>query len=358
MRPSTALAPLVLFAAAIAAPAQSSFTGISGEVVGYQHLDGATRAVVRLYAGLADPAESLYIAYSVAGGAATVLETTDPQGFWQAPFGGDTSAAIQPPVIDLYPETAFDSYVTIGAPDASAGNGLTDLGIDWSGWNAGGPLAFADGAWFQLPDTVWTYPVDGRVLLAQVTVTAGEIVSGRFSLDSRTAPGVAYSHTDVAFSVDTGEQGLPYCFGDGSASPCPCGNAGAGGAGCANSGGGGATLLGAGAPSVALDSLTLDSTGLLPGKAALLFAGTIRVSGGSGSVFGDGLRCAGGQVKRLGVRVPGAAGAAQWSGGLAAALGVTGGETRHFQVWYRDAATSPCGSAFNLSSALSVTFTP
>jgi hypothetical protein len=350
--------PLTLLATAGAATAQSSFTGLSHEIVAYPELDGAVRAVVRLYAEYSNPSESVYIAYTVAGGAATVLETSDPQGFWQAPFGGDTSMGIQPAIVALYPETGYDSYVTIGAPDAGGGNGLTDIGIDWTAWNNGGPLQWIDGAWFQIPDTTFTYPVSGRVLLAQLTVTAGETISGRFSLDSRTAPGVSYSNTDVPFVVETDAQGVPFCTEESNPGACPCGNAGSGASGCANSSGIGASLASSGSVSVAADSLTLDSAGLLPGKASLLFAGTSQVNGGSGALFGDGLRCAGGQIRRLGVRIPGAGGTAQWSGGIATALGVTGGETRHFQVWYRDLATSPCGNAFNLSGALSLTFTP
>ena len=352
-----ALAPFVLISTAASAQT-TSFTGVSGEVVSYQSLDGATRAVVRLYAELSDPSESLYVQYTSNNGPATVLETTDPQGFWQAPFGGNTSLAINPAVVDIHPETAYDSYLTIGAPDASGGNGLLEVGMEWDGWNTGGSLSWTDGGVFQLPDTVWTYPVEGRVLLAQVTVTAGEVVSGRFSLDSRIGVGNSFSHTDVPFSVDTGLVGIPHCSDDAAAGPCPCGNAATPGAGCANSSGVGASLTGFGSPSVATDTFGLSAGGLLPGKPALLFSGTALVNGGAGALLGDGLRCAGGQIRRLGVRIPDAAGGTSWVGGIAAELGLSGGETRYFQVWYRDVVSSPCGNAFSLSSALELTVEP
>ena len=42
---------------------------------------------------------------------------------------------------------------------------------------------------------------------------------------------------------------------------------------------------------------------------------------------------------------------------LGVACHIDPGETWHFQGWYRD-PFGPCGSAFNISNAVSVTFTP
>ncbi len=152
--------------------------------------------------------------------------------------------------------------------------------------------------------------------------------------------------------------GVAFCAGDGSASACPCGNAGAPGAGCANSSGAGAVLAGAGSASVAADDLVLGASGLLPGQPALLYAGNNAVNGGAGIVFGDGLRCAGGMLRRLGVRVPDALGMASYGPGLAAQAGWAPGDLRRLQVWYRDPLLSPCGNGFNLTQGLELAFLP
>lgn len=145
-----------------------------------------------------------------------------------------------------------------------------------------------------------------------------------------------------------------YCSGTG----CPCGNDGSAESGCSNSSGAGAVLDGAGSNSVQLDDLLFTASGLLPGQPALLFSGHSQVRGGAGVTFGDGLRCAGGQVSRLAVRVPDVTGTAAWGPGYAAAEGWQSGDSRTFQVWYRDPLGSPCGGQFNLSNGLSVTLTP
>lgn len=152
--------------------------------------------------------------------------------------------------------------------------------------------------------------------------------------------------------------GEGFCYGDGTGGVCPCGNAGGAGEGCANSTGAGARLEGQGTGSVAQDSLQLAASGLLPGKAALLFAGGSAVGGGAGTILGDGLRCAGAPIERLGVRLPGLQGGAEWGPGLIGQQAWSAGQTWRFQVWYRDAAASPCGSGFNLSGAYEVQLVP
>jgi hypothetical protein len=171
---------------------------------------------------------------------------------------------------------------------------------------------------------------------------------------------------DIAMgtSLDTDGNGIPdecqvsvaFCFGDGSGAPCPCGNTGMTGAGCQNSSGPGAMLNATGSNSISADDLGFVATGLIPGQSALLFSGTAQANGGLGVVLGDGLRCVGGSIRRLGVRVPDAFGNALWDPGYASSEGWMSGDTRHFQVWFRDTAGGPCLSGFNLSSGQSVTF--
>lgn len=151
---------------------------------------------------------------------------------------------------------------------------------------------------------------------------------------------------------------VPYCFGDGSATTCPCGNTGGTGQGCANGTGQGAVASADGTTSVAADDLVFTGDNLLPSEPALLFVGLNAVNGGDGVLFGDGLRCAGGSVVRLGVQVPNATGDATWGPGLGSTGGWLAGDTRRFQVWYRNPGTSPCGFNFNLSNGLEIVFAP
>lgn len=150
------------------------------------------------------------------------------------------------------------------------------------------------------------------------------------------------------------EPGTSFCDCSGNNSPCT--NPGGAGEGCANSSGSGATLGGSGSANALVDDLTLSASNLIPGQASLLFMGTIQVNGGAGLPFGDGLRCAGGAVTRLGVRIPNGSGGATWGPGLNSGGIWTAGDTRTFQTWYRDTTGGPCGNQFNVSNGYEVTF--
>jgi hypothetical protein len=149
-----------------------------------------------------------------------------------------------------------------------------------------------------------------------------------------------------------------FCPGDSTGTGCPCGNTGGSGEGCANGGGSGGVLVASGSSSVALADFALSASGLIPGQPGLYFQGNNAINAGLGVQFGDGLRCAGGGVIRLQVRFAGGAGASSTTANLVALGGVVPGDTKRYQLWYRDPITSPCGALFNLSNGVERTFQP
>jgi len=148
---------------------------------------------------------------------------------------------------------------------------------------------------------------------------------------------------------------IAFCGGDGFIQACPCGNFAGVVEGCANSTGVGAKLVAAGSASVATDDLVLIGLDLAPGEPGLLFAGSNQVNTGFGLPFGDGLRCVGGTVLRFGIQFADGGGMSMFGPGLLSATPYLPGDTRHFQLWYRD-ASGPCSSSFNLSNGLTITF--
>ncbi len=169
-------------------------------------------------------------------------------------------------------------------------------------------------------------------------------------------------HLELYADVCPGQSFMtPFCTGGVPNSPCPCGNASPYQqlAGCRNSFGVGGRLRGTGTPSVAGDTLVL-SADQLPGSATMLFfQGTQRQA--AGSVLGDGLRCAGGVVTRLGVKQA-ASGAASFPGAgdpsIHAQGSVTAADTRTYQVWYRNSANFCTPATFNLTNGWEVRWTP
>jgi hypothetical protein len=140
-----------------------------------------------------------------------------------------------------------------------------------------------------------------------------------------------------------------------------CGNDDAG-AGCANSTGSGAKLSFSGLPSVILDTLRLDVSGLPPAATAIVFMGPLP---SAPLTFFDGARCVTGHLFRFPVRQASAGGELSEGPGIAAFAGgafqllgqIAAGDTWHFQCWYLDPG-GPCGTSANTSNALEIDFTP
>jgi hypothetical protein len=154
--------------------------------------------------------------------------------------------------------------------------------------------------------------------------------------------------------------GIPFCLGDGTDVNCPCGNLGGPGEGCGNSTADamtpfrGSLLFSTGTASVGSDDLGFSGSQLPGGKPCLLFSGNASTN----AILGDGVRCVGVQIKRYPIVISSAGGDANWGPNLQS-TGLWGsGDTRYFQIWYRDPSGSPCGNGFNLSSGVQVNFQP
>jgi hypothetical protein len=185
-----------------------------------------------------------------------------------------------------------------------------------------------------------------------------------------TKAGGKYSHFIGAWSAcPDAALGVPFCFGDGTEAACPCGNFGLPGHGCKNSSSvRGAELTAAGYSSLATDTVVLTSTFENHNATSVFLQGAHSIAP---VFFGDGLRCAGGALKRLYVVNASSTGTVSAPTGSllpisarSAALGdeILAGETRVYQVYYRDSSLTfcpaPMGSTFNVSQALRILWTP
>jgi hypothetical protein len=178
--------------------------------------------------------------------------------------------------------------------------------------------------------------------------------------DSVFPPNVAVDdHHSYSFSLTItyhySDYPARYCFG--SFGGCPCGF---GLNGCPNSAeSNGSELTPLGQSHVLADDFTLHASGMPSSTSVLFFQGTEQVAP---VTFGDGTRCVGGLLLRLGVK--------HASGGVAnypvpgdPSISVKGvvpvGAYRTYQAWYRDPAPGFCTPApFNLTSAVATVWAP
>jgi Tol biopolymer transport system component len=192
------------------------------------------------------------------------------------------------------------------------------------------------------------------------------------SLASDLVPGDTNGFTDI-FLHDREAAGFTTLCDPGQASviACPCGNQPSGsGRGCNNSySTGGATLGAAGIAYLSLDTLVFGTLFEPPSATSILLQGSAALP--TGVVFGQGVRCAGGTLKRLYVKAavngsitaPNPNGTDPSVSARSAALGlpIQPGEPRYYQVFYRDPTVlggCPSTSTFNVTQSGSVSWWP
>jgi hypothetical protein len=152
-----------------------------------------------------------------------------------------------------------------------------------------------------------------------------------------------------------------FCFGDGSGVTCPCANNGASGHGCANSvNAAGALLTATGYASTVNDSFVMNASGMPSTAFCIFLQGT-----SSSSVFqyGDGLRCAGGSLIRIGQKHASNGIATYPQAGdqpvdLRGSVPIYGAQ-RAYQVWYRNPTPGFCtAGTYNITNGVLVTWAP
>jgi hypothetical protein len=235
-------------------------------------------------------------------------------------------------------------------------NPATNKVVIYGGMGNGGQRSHLT---WEFDGTDWTDATDpGQSTLDNVTNGNANWVNGSLSaviLCGNRSNGAANFVLEHGPFTST-NPGTSYCLGDGSGSPCPCGNFGGTGEGCANSGGTGAILSGTGLTGTgAGDTLVLDIAGVPGAKPGLLLRGDNQIA----ALVGGGLLCVGANTQRSQVQVTDASGAttfSDWNGSGFESIANSGVPTQ-LQFWYRDPGGVPCaGTDFNFTNGYSVTY--
>jgi hypothetical protein len=263
------------------------------------------------------------------------------------------------------PLPASAIVTNIGFHDVTYRNGdgvgnVSQSSVDWPGVVGAGAISWSTEAPAQNANanairwgTTYNFRFDANVPPASGSVEVGLWASG------------APASVSAAAEIPAGDPSLvSFCFGDGSSAACPCSNSGAANHGCDNSAAtGGALLTASGVPSLTLDTLQLTSSGELPSALSIVLQGDVTIAPTN---FGDGLRCAGGNLKRLFVKNASAGTVTAPAPGdpsISAQSAILGdpislGTQRVYQVYYRDPSLSFCpdppGNTFNVTNAIAV----
>ena len=158
--------------------ASAGFTGLEYENV-ENNMDGYT--TWRIYAGTDGEVDAVY------GDGANTLTVNSDSGFFNATGTGATAMDNNNAFWAVFPSNEFDSMVTIGMTHTNSGGSMSDIGIDFTAFNAGGNIVTDNGSWYSTPDQPNVLAVDGRVLIMQLTIADSDHAYGVISLQGKDA---------------------------------------------------------------------------------------------------------------------------------------------------------------------------
>lgn len=152
-----------------------SYDGLTYELVA-EDLPSAGLRTYRVYANFTNPNDQLSAVFAQDGNPLSVATTST---FHQDPNGGAFANEINAALFGVFPDLAYDSWVTIGGENSAVN--LSTVGMDAAAaeFETGGNLEIDNalgGSWFVLPDLEpLAFPDEqGRVLIAQLT-TSGQV---------------------------------------------------------------------------------------------------------------------------------------------------------------------------------------
>lgn len=156
---------------------------VNGPVAGYP----AGHVTYRIYAELQDPTDFVSSMFAVANCHDMIISTGN--GIWNSALGGAIGDQINLAFCGVFPETCYDSFLTIGrASNGDPGNPITPIAscpVPTVIFNSfltaptGVDLNMCDGAIFAITGDINGFPVGplNRVLIAQITMPAANTLS-------------------------------------------------------------------------------------------------------------------------------------------------------------------------------------
>jgi len=158
--------------------ASAGFTGLQYEEV-ENNMAGYT--TWRIYAGTDGEVDAVY------GDGVNTLTVNSDSGFFNGIGTGATAADNNDAFWAFYPSNEFDSMVTIGMTHVGSGGTMSNIGIDFTAFNAGGNISTDNGSWYSTPDQPNVLAVGGRVLIMQLTVADDDHAFGTISIQGKDA---------------------------------------------------------------------------------------------------------------------------------------------------------------------------
>ena len=180
--------------------AMADYTGLTQDVS--FNIDGTWTS--RIYANFSAETDELDAVYGDSNHGLLVTTSSADGGageFFNGIGTGATAADNNDAFWSIYPSNEWDSMVSIGMTHTNSGGSMSNIGIDFTDFNAGGDIVTNNGSWYSTPDQPNVLAgADLRVLLGQFTMYGlDSSVSGVLNLQGKVGDFETFVVEDVAF---------------------------------------------------------------------------------------------------------------------------------------------------------------
>ena len=180
-------------------------------ITAVQHAASEFGVTYRIYAQFENPGDECVAIYSVGSGEANPIDLSLSvnTSFYQHPAGADLGSDIQDFFMAFDPTLNYDSWLTIGSESTDGGPVSTiGMGDAFEAFNEGNGFVVngeAGGSWYVTPgsNAGAIAGEDGKVLVAQLTVTNGEedgVIDGDWNMQWRDSAGESTNSTGLVWT--------------------------------------------------------------------------------------------------------------------------------------------------------------
>ena len=190
--------------------AMADYTGLTSDVS--FNIDGTWTS--RIYANFTAETDELDAVYGDANHGLLVT-TSSAGGFFNGIGTGATAADNNDAFWSIYPSNEWDSMVSIGMTHTNSGGSMSNIGIDFTDFNAGGDIVTNNGSWYSTPDQPNVLAgADLRVLLGQFTMYGiDSSVSGMLNIQGKVGDFDTFVVEDIAFYYEAPAPGAIVLLG-------------------------------------------------------------------------------------------------------------------------------------------------
>ena len=141
--------------------------------------------------------------YAIYGSTESSIQMIIPRAYQSQTFQGQNVGGVSDYIISLFPNTRYDSWLTIGNTEGDPNDVISSIGIDFSTWDDTHSLTIGDGAVFLMDPSSIDLSTQGQeIVIAQLTIPTHISSNVIINVQGKKKIGdAAWAETNIQFPI-------------------------------------------------------------------------------------------------------------------------------------------------------------